>query len=106
MKRPILVATFTITTSLFAGLAFSEVPAKQAVQKSAYGSQIMTPQERTEHRSKMRATKSVKEREQVRQEHHEQMKESAQEKGVTLPESPPPLGGGLGPRGGMNAPNK
>ncbi|MEI7843065.1 MAG: hypothetical protein WCI39_08540 [Gallionellaceae bacterium] len=106
MKRSLLLAAVAITSSLFTGLAFSEEPKKQEVRKPAYGSQIMTPQERIEHRKKMRAAKSVEEREQVRQEQHEKMKESAKERGATLPENPPPLGGGIGPRGGFNPPNK
>jgi len=106
MKRPVLVATVILISSLFSGLAVSAEPAKPEAPKPAYGSQIMTPQERAEHRQKMRAAKNVKEREQIRKEHHEEMKESAKEKGVTLPENPPPLGGGVGPRGGINLPNK
>ncbi|MDP2805066.1 MAG: hypothetical protein Q8O24_03915 [Gallionellaceae bacterium] len=106
MKRSVLAATFAITTSLFTGLTFADEPTKPVAKKPVYGSQIMTPQERAEHRKKMRATKNTEERQQVRQEHHEQMKESAKEKGVALPENPPPVGGGVGPRGGISAPNK
>jgi hypothetical protein len=76
-----------------------------------YGSQIMTQQERIEHRNKMRAAKTLEEREQVRADHHRQMVERAKERGVTLPDEPPArggmgpgggmgLGGGMGPRGG------
>ncbi len=106
MKQPLLLATFAFSTFLLTGLAFSAEPAQPAAQKPVYGSQIMTSQERTEHRKKMRTAKSAEEREHARQEHHEKMKDSAKEKGVTLPENPPALGGGIGPRGGMNAPNK
>jgi Flp pilus assembly protein TadD len=73
-----------------------------------YGSQLMTVQERNEHRSKMRAAKTAQERERVRTEHHEQMKVRAKERGITLPDQPPagrgpgmgPGGGGMGPGGG------
>ena len=58
-----------------------------------YGSQIMTPQERAEHRDRMRAARTAEEREQVRAEHHERMVERAKERGVTLPDEPPMRGG-------------
>ena len=70
-----------------------------------YGSQLMTNQERIEHRNKLRAAKSAEEREQLRLEHHEQMTLRAKERGVTLPDEPPAQGGGMGrrmgPGGGM-----
>ena len=62
-----------------------------------YGSQLMTRQERQAYRTRMRAAKTVQEREQIRQEHHEQMKARAKEKGMTLPDEPPMRGGGMGP---------
>jgi hypothetical protein len=70
--------------------------------------QLMTEQERIEHRNKMRAAKTPEERERVRAEHHEQMKARAKERGITLPDQPPagrgpgmgPGGGGMGPGGG------
>ena len=68
-------------------------------QEQVYGSQIMTQQERTEYRDKMRAAKTVEEREQIRKEHHALMKERAKAKGITLPDEPPArgMGGGMGP---------
>lgn len=71
-----------------------------AVDTPIYGSQLMTNQERIEHRSKLRAAKTDQEREQVRLEHHEQMKLRAKERGVTLPDDPPAQGGGMGPGNG------
>jgi len=65
-----------------------------AAQEQVYGSQLMTPQERSEHRAKMRAAKTLEEREQIRREHHERMKERARERGMTLPDAPPVRGGG------------
>jgi hypothetical protein len=50
-------------------------------------------QERSEFRSKMHTAITAEEREQIRAQHHEVMK------GVTLPDAPPPNGGGMGPRG-------
>ena len=57
-------------------------------QKRAYGWNLMTPEERTEHQNKMRSLKNEQEREQFRIEHHKKMQERAKEKGMTLPEKP------------------
>ena len=76
-------------------------------QERIYGSQLMTEQERTEYRSKIRAAKTVEEREQIRKEHHERMKARAAERGMTLPDEPPPMGGmgpGMGPGPGGRKP--
>ncbi len=70
-------------------------------QDQIYGSQLMTQQERNEYRNRMRAAKTQQEREQIRKEHHEQMKVRAQEKGMTLPDEPPARGRGMGPGQGM-----
>ena len=91
--------------------------AKPARQAPIYGSQLMTREERIEHRNKMRSFKTAEEREQYRLEHHAQMQKRASERGVTLPDTPPargmrrgmgagPCGGpgmgpGMGPGGGM-----
>lgn len=70
-----------------------------------YGSQLMTNQERIEHRNKLRGAKTAEEREEVRLQHHEQMQLRAKEQGVTLPDTPPAQGAGqgrrMGPGGGM-----
>jgi len=74
-----------------------------------YGSQLMTQQERDAHRNKMRSAKTYEEQQRIRNEHHEQMKVRAKERGVTLPDAPPAghgpgmgpgPGGGMGPGGG------
>ena len=84
-------------TGLSVGALAEDVP--------IYGSQLMTNQERIEHRNKLRAAKTDEEREQVRLQHHEQMQLRAKEQGVTLPDTPPAQGGrqgrGMGPGGGM-----
>ncbi len=78
----------------------------QIQDRQIYGSQLMTQQERNEYRTRMRAAKTAEEREQIRKEHHEQMKTRAKEKGVTLPDEPPArgMGGGMGPGGGGMGP--
>ncbi len=74
-------------------------------QVQIYGSQLMTQQERAEYSARMRAAKTVKEREQIRTQHHELMKARAKAKGITLPDVPPARGMGMGPGGGMGPGN-
>lgn len=108
MKRNTLVlsAVMSILASS-AGYTFAAdpLPVKEKVQakkqEPIYGSQLMTAQERTAYHARMRAAKTVEEREKIRNEHHEQMQKRAQERGVTLPEPPPVRGGGMGPGGGI-----
>ena len=78
-----------------------QIQSQMQEQEQIYGSQLMTPQERAEHRVKMRAAKTEEEREQIRNEHHVRMKERAKEHGVVLPDEPPEhgMGRGMGPRG-------
>jgi hypothetical protein len=78
-----------------------QTPAQTPDQEPIYGSQLMTQQERLEYRNRMRNAKTLEEREQIRKEHHEQMKVRAREKGVTLPDEPPARGRGMGPGKGM-----
>lgn len=83
-------------------------PAQPTVadEEPIYGYQLMTQQEREEHRLKMRSFHTEKEREAYRMEHHKRMQERAKERGVTLPDEPMPRrgmgpGGGMGPGNGM-----
>jgi LDH2 family malate/lactate/ureidoglycolate dehydrogenase len=72
--------------------------------RDIYGSQLMTRQERNEYRARMRAANTAEERERIRAEHHERMKERAQAQGLKLPDEPPArsgAGGTFGPGGGM-----
>jgi|AntAceMinimDraft_9_1070365.scaffolds.fasta_scaffold03946_4 hypothetical protein len=87
------------------------------MQEQVYGSQLMTPQERAEYHANMRAAKTEEKCKQIRNEHHERMKERAKKLNVVLPDKPPnhgmgrgmgsgagmgPRGGGMGPGGGRN----
>lgn len=78
--------------------------AKEQTQSQAreriYGYQLMTEQERNEYRQQMRAATTADERERMRAEHHERMKERAKERGITLPDEPPMRGQGRGPGAG------
>ena len=67
-----------------------------------FGSQLMTEQERLEHRNKMRTLKTQQERDAYQLEHHKLMQTRAKEKGVTLPEQPM-RPGGMRPGGGMGS---
>ena len=64
-----------------------------------YGSQLMSPEERAEHRAMMRSL-PPSEREAYRAQHHEAMKERAESMGLSLPDQPPAHRGfGRGGRG-------
>ena len=59
-----------------------------AFAQTTYGRQLMSPEERAEHRAKMRSLPPG-EREAYRAEHHEAMKEKAESMGLSLPDQPP-----------------
>jgi hypothetical protein len=73
-----------LVSTLLAVFTLSPVWADEQV----YGSQLMTEQERQEHRAKMQSMKTAEERERYRMEHHKKMQERAKEQGVTLPDKP------------------
>ncbi len=85
--------------------AAATTPAAQAASSAAptrvYGWQLMTPDERTAYRAKMRSFHTDAERKAFRAEHHKLMVARAKERGVTLPDDPPArrgarAGAGLG----------
>lgn len=108
MRRATLFA-LTATLSLACSLplpAFSAGQQSRPVagssatgSKTIYGSQLMTPAERSAYRQKMRSLKTAQEREAFRMQHHEEMQKRAQERGMQLPDMPPAGGarGGMGP---------
>lgn len=65
-----------------------------------YGSQLMTDQERTEYRNRMRELRTAEERERFRAEHHDLMQARARERGLQLPPEPPRAQARPGPGGG------
>jgi hypothetical protein len=101
-KLVLLAGLLTASALMSMGL---DVHAQDQVQTQVqiYGSQLMTPVERTEYQSKMRALKTDKERDAFRLDHHDKMKVRAAEKGVTLPNSPPAVGVGPKANSGMGA---
>ena len=63
-----------------------------------YGYDLMTVEERAQHREKMRSLNTAAEREAYQQEHHKLMQARARERGVMIPEIPAQRGG-VGPGG-------
>lgn len=55
-------------------------------EEQVYGWQLMTEQERNEHRSKMQNMSTEEERERYRLEHHNKMQQRAKKQGKTLPD--------------------
>lgn len=96
-QRNLLLSLVAAGLLLTSGGAFAADPATEPI----FGSQLMTEQERNEHRNAMRAARTEEERTAVRAKHHEQMLQRAQERGVTLPATPPEQRPYAGPRGGM-----
>lgn len=107
--RPIMIVALAITLvlSLRSVLAADPVITKKKdqiqTQEQVYSHQLMTEQEHTEIRSKMRAAKTTEEREQIRAKNHERMKIRAKEQGVTLSDEQLNRGGGMGQRNNMKS---
>lgn len=107
MKRPLIVSILTVAVFLSGGFAFADdreqSREKEQKQERIYGSQLMTDQERTEYRKKMRAAESSEAREQIRKEHHERMKARAKERGENIPDEPPARGSRMDSEGGRGS---
>lgn len=106
LKKTLLVSAMASGLLLLGSPGFAAEAATQnqaQQQEQIYGSQLMTVQERTEYRARMRAAKTAEAREQIRAEHHKAMQVRAREKGMALPDEPPAhgMGTGPGPAGGM-----
>ncbi len=84
------MSRFTYAKSLCLVALFAlPMSSAMAADEPVYGSQLMTQEERHEYQMRMREAESAEERQQIREEHHEEMKIRAQEKGVELPDEPP-----------------
>ena len=77
---------------------------KSAGNRPQAGQQLMTPEERTAMRDKMRNAGSPEERQQIAAANHAEMQKRAAEQGITLPEHRGPQGRGYGQRGMGNTP--
>jgi uncharacterized membrane protein YgcG len=91
-QKATIIILGILLISLFIPTAF----AADQDQERIYGSELMTPQERVEHRIKMQEMKTEQEREKYRMEHHEMMQERAKAQGKTLPDEPLQRGTGKG----------
>ena len=85
-SRPALLLAGVCALTLIGGIAAADAQMRTQAQEQIYGSQMMTQQERNEYRDRMRGAETAAQREQVRNEHHEQMQARAKERGITLPE--------------------
>ena len=79
-QRNLLLSIATAGLLLTSTGALAVEPAAEPI----FGSQLMTEQERVEHRNAMRSARSDEERAAVRAQHHEQMLQRAQERGGGL----------------------
>lgn len=97
MQKPLLTLIVALLAMQGANAAAAAdqaqaMPETQATTQSdelIYGSQLMTPQERAEHRAKMHSLKTKEEREAFRVEHHKMMQERAKKMGKKIPDMPP-----------------
>lgn len=85
MNRIIATITLTLAVSLTVSSAFARAWRWDANQKNTAGWQLMTPEERTEHRSKMRSFTEYNVCKEYVDEHHKQMEQRAKEKGIAAP---------------------
>lgn len=83
-KLTIITVALALATSLAAGSTLARGP-WAANKGNTVGWQLMTPEERTEHQTKMRSFKTYDECKAYQEENHKQMEVRAKEKGVTLP---------------------
>ena len=88
MMKQLLV--FSVLTAV---LFLSGLTVYAAESKMIFGSQLMSAQERIEHRERLLNAKTNEEREQIRKEHHARMEVRAKEQGMKLPDKPPSNGG-------------
>lgn len=100
-KRSIVVLIcYVIATTASISMATDQERSQIRKQEQMYGWELMTPEERAEHRAKIRSFNSEEERERFRLEHHKEMEERARARGVTLPDMPSTSQGrGMGPGG-------
>lgn len=85
---------FLGAVALFSGSAAGDDDYIRKQPEEVYGSQLTTPQERAEHRQKLRSAKTAEERQKLRAEHQQRMRERAKQRGTALPDEPSSAGGG------------
>ncbi len=82
INKPFIFAACTAAIIAFSGTTFAQE--KQEVS----GRQLMTEQERLQHRESMRNAKTAEERQQIQKKQHELMRTRAEARGQTLRERP------------------
>ncbi|GAV21212.1 hypothetical protein MMIC_P2192 [Mariprofundus micogutta] len=92
MKREMYLA---MMVAMLMGISAGSTVAYSAERETVYGRELMTEQERSEERQKMRSMNDA-EREQYRIEKHERMKERAREQGKAIPDEVGEHGQGMG----------
>ena len=92
----IITSLITFITVLFLLLPLQVSSAVEEV----YGWNMMTEQERIQHRETMSNLKTNKERERYQTEHHNKMMERAKERGLSMPDMPMHQGPGMPMRDG------
>jgi len=85
MKNCIITTVIILTMALTVSSAFARPWRWDANQKNTAGWQLMTPEERTEHRAKMHSFTDYNACKEYVDEHHKKMEERAKEKGVNVP---------------------
>lgn len=80
--------TIRLLTTLFAMIVLLLPLQSSFSEEEIYGVNMMTEQERIQHRETMRSFKTNEERERYRIEHHKKMQERAKERGLTIPDMP------------------
>ncbi len=100
-----------LATAAVLGIGIA-IGAGPTTAQTAYGWQLMTPQEWAIHRTNMRSLPPT-ERQAYRARHHQEMKQRAEAKGLTLPDQPQFAGagrragaGGYGPGYGFRGPGR
>jgi hypothetical protein len=96
-RSRLAAAAFALTFAVAVLPAAAEEP---ATEKPVCGRDLMTSEELTAHREKMRSLATREERAAYRAEHHAKMLERAKERGVELPAEGCPRGRGMGGPGG------
>lgn len=82
-----IISAIVLTLAIAMTVAAVEAgPYRWAVnQQNTYGWQLMTPEERTEHQTKMRSFTEYESCKTYIAEHHKKMEDRAKEKGVAAP---------------------
>jgi len=85
MKRVIVATAFTLICTFVVSTSHARPWRWEANQKNTPGWQLMTPEERIEHRTKMRSFTEYSACTEYVAEHHAKMVERAKERGVPAP---------------------